>query len=149
MAKRSNNISVFGSLKYWSSVNLDRGWLMEPKDELIDRKLEELRSVPGVEGCALVTVGGLPISSSLPGKVPEEEVAAMCAAALNVAKKINSGLYRGDFEMEIVKGSRGYAILMNVDTETLLVTLTDKDALLGQVFIEARRIARELAEALA
>ena len=121
---------------------------MALKSEVIDRKLEELRSAPGIEGCALVTADGLPLSSALPLGIPEDRVAAMCVAALSVAERINSELRRGEFEMEIVKGSEGYTIIMNAGPETVLVALTDRDARLGLVYVETKKIAQEIAEIL-
>ena len=118
------------------------------KSQVIDKKLERLRSTIGVEGCAVITVEGLPISSALPLDIPTEKVSAMCVAALSVAKQINRELKRGEFDMQIVKGSDGYTIIMSAGPNSVLVTLTERDALLGLVYMEAKKVARELAEIL-
>ncbi len=117
-----------------------------------DRIVERLRnlqmSTPDIEASSLVSVDGLAIASALPAGVEEDRVAAMSAAMLSLGERIASELGRGALDEVYVKGERGYVILTAVGEDAVLTVMARAGAKLGLVFLEMRRAAEELADAL-
>jgi len=118
------------------------------RSEDIEKVLRRMENVPGVEGAALVSADGFMLASSLPPDFSEDRVAAMGAAMVSIAERVNKELNRGKFELSIISGSDGYTIATGVGLEAILVVLAAKNAKLGWVFLEVRRAAEELAQIL-
>lgn len=121
---------------------------MSMRSEDIERALRKLENIPGVEGSALVSADGFMLASSLPPDFSEDRVAAMGAAMVSIAERVNKELNRGKFELSIISGSDGYTIATEVGLEAILVVLASKSAKLGWVFLEVRRTVEELAQIL-
>ncbi len=121
---------------------------MSMRSEDIEKVLRRMENVPGVEGAALVSADGFMLASSLPPDFSEDRVAAMGAAMVSIAERVNKELNRGKFELSIISGSDGYTIATGVGLEAILVVLAAKNAKLGWVFLEVRRAAEELAQIL-
>ncbi len=123
--------------------------MAESRKEVLEKRLKELqRMVPEIEGAAVVSSDGLMIASSLSGSISEDRVAAMSAALISVADRIGRELERGNLEMGLVRGERGYVVMVNAGEEAALVVLTTKDAKLGLVFLEVKRAAKDISELL-
>lgn len=123
--------------------------MSEARSSKLESRLRDLqRLVPEIEAAALVSVDGLMIASSLPRNVSEDRVAAMSAALISVAERMGKELERGDFQMGVINGDKGYVILTNAGPEAVLVALATKEAKLGLVFLEMRRAAKDLKEIL-
>ena len=116
--------------------------------EEIEQVLKRLENVPGLEGSALVSSDGFMLASSLPPDISEDRVAAMGAAMVSVAERVNKELGRGRFELAIISGGDGYTLATEVGVDAILIVLASKTAKLGLVFYEVRRAAEDLARAL-
>jgi len=116
--------------------------------EEIEQVLKRLENVPGLEGSALISSDGFMLASSLPPDVSEDRVAAMGAAMVSVAERVNKELGRGRFELAIISGGDGYTLATEVSVDAILIVLASKTAKLGLVFYEVRRAAEDLARAL-
>ncbi len=116
--------------------------------EEIEQILKRLENVPGLEGSALVSSDGFMLASSLPPDISEDRVAAMGAAMVSVAERVNKELGRGRFELAIISGGDGYTLATEVSVDAILIVLASKTAKLGLVFYEVRRAAEDLARAL-
>jgi len=114
----------------------------------VERILKRLEGVPGLEGSALISADGFTLASSLPPGVSEDRVAAMGAAMVSVAERINKELNRGRFEMSIITGSDGSTLATNIGLEAILIVLVSKTARLGLVFYEVKRAVEELTRIL-
>lgn len=114
----------------------------------VEKILKRLEGVPGLEGSALISADGFTLASSLPPGISEDRVAAMGAAMVSVAERINKELNRGRFEMSIITGSDGYTFVTNIGLEAMLIVLASKTARLGLVFYEVRKAAEELSRVL-
>ncbi|OYT51991.1 hypothetical protein B6U66_02960 [Candidatus Bathyarchaeota archaeon ex4484_135] len=110
--------------------------------------MKRLEGVPGIEGSALVSADGFMLASSLPPEMSEDRIAAMGAAMVSVAERVNRELNRGKFEMTIISGSDGYTLATDVGLEAILIVLASKNAKLGLVFYEVRRAAEDLMKIL-
>jgi len=117
------------------------------KTEEVEKYLRGLvGAVPGSEAGAVVTPDGLMIAHVLPGHVDEELVAGTSAALVSVAERIGKELDRGDFELAMVRGSRGVMLATSAGPEAVLILLTTRDVKLGLAFLELRRIVGKIAE---
>ncbi len=117
-------------------------------DEL-NELLNQLKSSnPDIEAASIVTTDGLPIASSLPPGVNEDRVAAMTAAILALAEKAVNELKRGEFQEVYIRGSNGLLLVINAGLEALLTIVARKNAKLGLVLLDARRIAKRVSELL-
>jgi len=114
----------------------------------VERILKRLESVPGLEGSALISADGFMLASSLPPEMSEDRIAAMGAAMVSVAERVNRELNRGKFEMTIISGSDGYTLATDVGLEAILIVLASKNAKLGLVFYEVKRAAEDLMKIL-
>jgi len=114
----------------------------------VEQVLKRLESVPGLEGSALISADGFMLASSLPPDMSEDRIAAMGAAMVSVAERVNRELNRGKFEMTIISGSDGYTLATDVGLEAILIVLASKNAKLGLVFYEVKRAAEDLVKIL-
>jgi predicted regulator of Ras-like GTPase activity (Roadblock/LC7/MglB family) len=119
------------------------------RTEKIAEILRGLRvSSPDVIGAAIVSLEGFIIAAVAPTEVDEELVGGMAAALLGVGERISSELMRAKMEQTYVKSEKGYVILNAVGDEAVLVLLVTKEAKLGLIFLELRRMIPELSKVL-
>ena len=101
-------------------------------------------STPDIQGAALVSPDGLPISSILSADMDEERTAAMSAAILSLGERIGQELARGLVERIFVEGEKGYSILVSCGTEAVLLVLAGKATKQGLLFLETKRLVTEI-----
>ncbi len=119
---------------------------MANRAEQMQQVLRTLVSTtPDVEGAAMVTLDGLPLSSALPTGVDDDRVSAMAAAVLSLGERTANELRRGTLEQVYVKGSDGYVILMQAGPEAVLQAIVGPAGKLGMVLLDMKRAAQELA----
>jgi predicted regulator of Ras-like GTPase activity (Roadblock/LC7/MglB family) len=117
--------------------------------ERINESLRALRaSTPDIIGSLVVSTEGFVVSSLLPAEVDEELVSGMAASLLGVGERISADLMRSDMEQVYVRSPKGYIILNAVTHDTVLVLLVTRDAKLGLIFLELRRVLAELSKAI-
>jgi predicted regulator of Ras-like GTPase activity (Roadblock/LC7/MglB family) len=121
---------------------------MSRLDEL-NRVLRKLQSdSPGIEASALISEDGLMIASALPPGMEEARVAGMTATLLNLGSRGAVELNRGSVQEIIVRGERGYAVLISAGRGALLLALTDESSKLGLVFFDMREAIRAVQKVL-
>lgn len=121
--------------------------MAKTKTEALTSLLKGLEATtPDIEASAVVSVDGLMIASALPRDVEEDRVAAMSAAMLSLGERTAKELARGDLSEVYVKGENGYIVLMSSGENAVLTALARKDAKLGLVFLDMKRIAEEVAK---
>lgn len=103
---------------------------------------------PDVEASALISEEGLMIASALPSHVDESRVAAMSATLLSLGTRATNELERGQIEEVLVRGSDGYAVMMNAGQGTLLLVMASKTAKLGLTFLDMRRAVADIKRVL-
>jgi predicted regulator of Ras-like GTPase activity (Roadblock/LC7/MglB family) len=117
--------------------------------ERINEALRALRaSTPDIIGSLVVSTEGFVVSSLLPAEVDEELVSGMAASLLGVGERISADLMRSDMEQVYVRSPKGYIILNAVTNDTVLVLLVTRDAKLGLIFLELKRVLAELSKAI-
>ncbi len=105
-------------------------------------------STPEVQGAAVVTPDGLPLASALPAGMDEERASAMSAAMLSLGERIGKELSRGTIERVFVQGEKGYGVLTSCGPDAVLLTLASHEVKQGLLFLEMKRVAASIAEAM-
>lgn len=121
---------------------------MSRVDEL-NRVLRALQSgTPEAEAAALISEDGLVIASVLPQSVEEVRVAGMSATLLSLGSRAAAELSRGHLEQVLIRGEKGYVVMVEAAPGTLLLVLTTQEAKLGLVFLEMKRAVADLRKVL-
>jgi len=115
-------------------------------DKMSERLRDLQASSPDVEASAVISVDGLTIASALPESIEGDRVAAMSAAMLSLGERISGELGRGILDQVYIRGENGFMILMAVGDEAVLTVLARKQAKLGLLFLDMRRVTQDLAE---
>ena len=115
-------------------------------DKMSERLRDLQASSPDVEASAVISVDGLTIASALPESVEGDRVAAMSAAMLSLGERISGELGRGNLDQVYIRGENGFMILMAVGDEAVLTVLARKQAKLGLLFLDMRRVTQDLSE---
>lgn len=102
-------------------------------------------ATPDLQGAALVTPDGLSLTSVLPGNMDEERTAAMSAAMLSLGERIGQELSRGNIERIVIEGEKGYSVMVSCGEDAVLLVLAAKEAKQGLLFLEIKRIIKDLA----
>lgn len=111
----------------------------------VNQHLRSLRtSTPEIIGAVVVNMDGFVVSSVIPSEVDDELIGGMAAALLGVGERIASDLMRANMEQVYVRSPKGYVIINAITDQAALVLLVTRDAKLGLVFLELRRVVEEL-----
>jgi hypothetical protein len=100
---------------------------------------------PEVVGAVVVNMEGFVVASLLPSDVDEELIAGMAASLLGVGERISADLMGASMEQIYARSPKGYVVLQAITGEAALVLLVTREAKLGLVFLEVKRVAAELA----
>lgn len=119
------------------------------KTEKLNEVLKNLNnSSPDVEASAVMSIDGLTIATALSESIDEDRVGAMSAALLSIGNRTSGELNRGTLEQVMVKGEKGYVLIVGAGKEAVLAVVAGSEAKLGLVFLEAKRAAESVAGAL-
>ena len=105
-------------------------------------------STPDVQGVALVSPDGLSLASVLPSQMDEERTAAMSASILSLGERIGGELARGNVERIVVRGEKGYSLLVGCGSEAVLLVLANSTAKKGLLFLESKRVVSQIIQLL-
>jgi predicted regulator of Ras-like GTPase activity (Roadblock/LC7/MglB family) len=110
------------------------------------KKLEQLESSTDLEGTAIVSKTGLRIASSETADVVADIYSASPATLISLGEKISSGLGQGDLREIVIKGVKGYTIILVGDAGNhfMLFTNCKKGYKLGYYFHKIRKAFKEL-----
>jgi uncharacterized protein len=116
-------------------------WLSPEYDSHILLLLRDiLGRRPEIEGIAVVTTDGLPVASILPTDVTQDRidlVAPACAEAASLANNLTLLLGRGQQPGPLfIRGAFGYASIVLLTAERLLIALYNSDANFGPIFLD-------------
>jgi hypothetical protein len=102
-------------------------------------------STPEILGAVVVNMEGIVIASLLPQEVDEELIGGMAASLLGVGERICADLMGSKMEQVYARSPKGYVVLNAVSPEAAVVLLVTREAKLGLIFLELKRVAVELA----
>ncbi|MHA1985021.1 MAG: roadblock/LC7 domain-containing protein [Promethearchaeota archaeon] len=114
-------------------------------DELM-RTLELLESSTDLEGTAIVSKTGLRIASSETVDIIADIYSASPATLISLGEKISSGLQQGELKDVVIKGTKGYIIILvgDASNDFMLFTHCKKSYKLGYYFHKIRKAFREM-----
>ncbi len=119
------------------------------KQEQTQAILDSLRSgIPEIRGALIATADGLAIARSFADNMDHQRVAAMAATALGLGKRIADTLGAGEFTETSVCGKEANAFIYATGPKGVLTIITNADANLGLLHMEARDAAQRIAEIL-
>ena len=112
-------------------------------DELM-RALESLESSTDLEGTAIVSKTGLRVASSETADVVADIYSASPATLISLGEKISEGLEQGELKEIVIRGTKGYTIIMvgSKDLNYMLFTNCKKGYKLGYYFHKIRKAFR-------
>jgi predicted regulator of Ras-like GTPase activity (Roadblock/LC7/MglB family) len=73
---------------------------------------------------------------------------AMSAAMLSLGERIGRELGRGVIERVFVQGEKGYGVLTSCGPDAVLLTIASHEVKQGLLFLEIKRVAASIAEAM-
>ncbi len=115
----------------------------------LNRVLRALLSgTPEIEAAAVISEDGLVIASALPQHIEELRVAGMSATLLSLGTRAATEVGRGALEQVLIRGAKGYIVMVNAAPGTLLLVLTTGEAKLGLIFLDMKRAAAEVTKIL-
>ena len=83
------------------------------REEVLESILIDLNGASAdIEASAVISTDGLMIACVMPAGLDEDRVGAMTAAMLSLGDRTSAELVRGDLEQVMVKGSRGYVLII-------------------------------------
>ena len=114
-------------------------------DEIM-RNLEELESSTDLEGTAIVSKTGLRIASSETADVVADIYSASPATLIALGEKISQDLGQGELKEMVIKGKKGYTIILVTGEEDhfMLFTNSSKESKLGYYFHKIRKAYNEM-----
>ncbi|MBB6098480.1 hypothetical protein HNR42_001914 [Deinobacterium chartae] len=119
------------------------------KLEQIQGSIDRLRNaIPELHGALVASTDGLAIAQSLAGTADPNRMAAMAATALGLGKRITSTLSAGDLTETTVSGTEGQIHIYATGNKGVLAVVAPQGVNVGLVHLEAREVARELADIL-
>ena len=124
-----------------SEINIDPEILGE-----IMQNLEKLESSTDLEGSAIVSKTGLRIASSETADIVADIYSASPATLISLGEKISSGLGQGDLKEIVIRGVKGYTIILVGDSDNnfMLFTNCKKGYKLGYYFHKIRKSFKEM-----
>ncbi len=102
-----------------------------------------------VDAAAAITGDGMVIASVLQEGVDADRFAAMSASLLALAEREIDEIQRGRLRQLLIEGTEGAVLLVQAGTDAVLAVSAEPGALMGKVFLEARRSAAALQDCLA
>ncbi|MHA1913289.1 MAG: roadblock/LC7 domain-containing protein [Promethearchaeota archaeon] len=126
-----------------------KGFEIEVDQQILDelmRALENLESSTDLEGTALVSKTGLRIASSETADVVTDIYSASPATLISLGEKISRGLKQGELRDVVIRGTRGYTIILvgDANTDFMLFTNCKKGYKLGYYFHKIRKSFKEI-----
>lgn len=101
-----------------------------------------------IEASGVISTDGLMMASVLPAGLDEDRVGAMSAAMLSLGDRTAQELERGGLEQVLIKGDRGYIIMIYAGDEAVLTVLAKPNAKLGLIFLDVKRAAESITDLL-
>ncbi len=124
-----------------SEINIDPEILSQ-----IMQNLEKLESSTDLEGSAIVSKTGLRIASSETADIVADIYSASPATLISLGEKISRGLGQGDLREIVIRGVKGYTIILvgDSDNKFMLFTNCSKGYKLGYYFHKIRKSFKEM-----
>ncbi|QYZ67488.1 MAG: hypothetical protein OI74_07070 [Gammaproteobacteria bacterium (ex Lamellibrachia satsuma)] len=115
------------------------------RSDMLNSILNDLNGTSAdIEASGVISTDGLMMASQLPAGMDEDRVGAMSAAMLSLGDRTAQELARGELEQVLVKGNRGYVLMMHAGDEAVVTVLAKPTAKLGLIFLDVKRAAENI-----
>ena len=122
---------------------------LQATDAKLHPILKELNSTSEhIEASAVMSRDGLSVASVLGQGVDPDRLGAMCAALLGLADTTAKELNRGELRQVLIHGTEGFMLITHVGEKAVLAVASRPGTNLGMVFVEAKKTAKKIEEAL-
>jgi predicted regulator of Ras-like GTPase activity (Roadblock/LC7/MglB family) len=101
-----------------------------------------------IEASGIISTDGLMMASVLPAGLDEDRMGAMSAAMLSLGDRTAQELARGHLEQVLIKGAKGYVLMIYAGQEAVLTVMAKPNAKLGLIFLDVKRAAESISELL-
>lgn len=101
-----------------------------------------------VEAAAAMTSDGIVIASVLQEGIDADRFGAMSASLLALAEREIAEIQRGELKQLLIEGTEGAVLLVQAGPDSVLAVSVEPGALMGKIFLEAKRSATRLQECL-
>lgn len=113
--------------------------------EALTAAVERISRVPGVRGALVVEVdAAVPVLAEVSEGVNATAVAALAASLFRRSAQASGSAQFGELATVVLEAEDGHVVIVNAG-ELILAVITEHDAQLGLVRVEARNAARTLA----
>ncbi|WP_394752264.1 roadblock/LC7 domain-containing protein [Crenothrix sp.] len=117
--------------------------------DLLTSILSELNGTSAdIEASGVISTDGLMMASVLPAGLDEDRIGAMSAAMLSLGDRTAQELMRGNLEQVLIKGAKGYILMVYAGDEAVLTVIAKPNTKLGLIFLDVKRAAESVAELL-
>ncbi len=117
--------------------------------DMLTSILSELNgSSADIEASAIVSIDGLMMAALLPSSMDEDRVGAMSAALLSLGDRTAKELARGGLEQVLIKGDKGYTLMIHAGEDAVLTVLAKPQAKLGLIFLDVKRAAESISKVI-
>ena len=101
-----------------------------------------------IEASAGISTDGIMLASVLAENTDQDRFGAMCASLLALADRAAQEIARGTLKQVLIEGDRGVMLLVYAGRDAVLAVAARPTVNLGMVFIEARKTAAKIEEAM-
>lgn len=121
--------------------------MQDPSSNKLQEHLRELLKTLAnkspILGAAIFSVEGLPLVSHFHAGTEEVSVAALVASMHSAGEQTVKELKQGDLKSIIITGSLGTTLVISISPDYILAVTAPENAMLGLIFTDAKRSARE------
>lgn len=115
------------------------------RSNMLETVLNDLNGASAdIEASAIISSDGLMMAALLPSTLDEDRVGAMSAAMLSLGDRTARELARGTLEQVLIKGEKGYVMMVQAGPDAVLTVMAKANAKLGLVFLDVRRAAKAI-----
>ena len=108
--------------------------------------LSELNSTSrDIQASAIISSEGLIMAAQIDKALDEDRVAAMTIAISAQANRVVREIRLGRLQQVLIKGQKGYAIIISAGEQAVLTVMLNKNAQLGFTFLNCERSAKKIA----
>jgi len=101
-----------------------------------------------IEASAIISTDGIMLAAVLAEGTDEDRFGAMCASLLALADRAAQEIARGTLKQVLIEGDKGVMLLVYAGLDAVLAVGARPTVNLGMVFIEARKTATKVEEAM-
>ena len=102
------------------------------------------KSVPEIEDILVTDKQALLIESYMTSKIEIDRAAAMAGVCIGTGENILKNLEKENFDWLLIKGTKGYSLIIEINSDLILTVITNEDVRLGLLFYEVRRAVERL-----